>query len=50
MGLFAWTVFESQIMNDDPSYVLSSILSVCFLSILAIALVTRNLAGFEERT
>ena len=44
MGPFAWTLFESQITNEDPSCVLSNV-----LFILTAATVTDTLAGFEGK-
>lgn len=45
MGPFAWTLFESQITNEDPSCVLSNV-----LFILTTASVTDTFAGFEGKT
>lgn len=44
MGPFAWTLFESQITNEDPSCALSNVLFV-----LTMATVTDSLAGFEGK-
>lgn len=44
MGPFAWTLFESQITNEDPSCVLSNV-----LFILGTASLTNVLAGYGER-
>lgn len=44
-GPFAWTLFESQITNEDPSCVLSNV-----LFILITASVTDTFAGFEGKT
>lgn len=43
MGPFAWTLFESQITNEDPSCVLSNV-----LFILATGSFTNSLAGFKR--
>lgn len=43
-GPFAWTLFESQITNEDPSSALSNV-----LFILTMATVTDTLAGFEGK-
>lgn len=43
MGPFAWTLFENQIINEDPCWVLSSV-----RFILATASVTDNSAALRK--